>query len=114
MSAIDFPALRLVNFTSTGLRAAALTQASLFKPESSRYPATRRHALKVWQNIPTAQGLCWMSVRDNRTMALMLFGDRVATDTMTLVGGPTPIAEYEGTVFALLEELGCGLATSQP
>ena len=109
MSTIALPKLRLANLTSTGLRAAALTQADLFAPLSSRYPAARLHALNIWRDIPAAQGLCWMSVGDNRSMALMLFGDRVAAGDMTLIDGPTPIAAYEQIVFALLDELGCGL-----
>lgn len=110
MSAIGLPQLSMANLTSTGLRAAGLSEAGLFQCAASTYPGTRALALAVWQSMPSVQGLCWMSVRDNRSLALMLFGDRIAPAQMRVLAGPTPIAHYQEQVFGLLQELGCGLA----
>ncbi|WP_229261218.1 RES family NAD+ phosphorylase [Duganella levis] len=110
LSAIRLPPLRVVNLTSTGLRAAGLHDAGLFAFAASSYPATRARALAVWEGIPDVQGLCWMSVRDNQSMAVMLFGDRLDPALLSVETGPAPIAAYQASVFALLDELGCGLA----
>jgi hypothetical protein len=64
LSEIELPALRLVNLTATGLRAAGLQVADLFGTEQPDYPRTRQWALWIWQHLPEAQGLHWMSVRD--------------------------------------------------
>lgn len=110
MSIVSLPALKLANLTSTGLRAAGLTGAGLFDCAASVYPRTRALALGIWQVEPSMQGVCWMSVRDNQSMAVMLFEDRVLPAALSVVDGPTPIAEYQDAVYALLDELGCGLA----
>ncbi len=39
----------------------------------------------------------------------MLFSDRIDASTLTVANGPTPIAQYQGIVFDLLDELGCAL-----
>jgi hypothetical protein len=65
--------------------------------------------LWIWQNLPQAQGLHWMSVRGNTSEIVMLFGDRVAPSAIRLAAQPTPIARYESTVLRLLDELGAGL-----
>jgi hypothetical protein len=109
LSEIELQALRLVNLTATGLRAAGLQVADLFGTDKPDYPRTREWALWIWQHLPQAQGLHWMSVRDNTSAVVMLFGDRVATAALRPVAGPTPIARYESTVFHLLDELGAGL-----
>jgi hypothetical protein len=110
VSTIALPELKLANLTSTGLRAAGLTSAGLFDCAASVYPTTRALAVGTWQADPTVQGVCWMSVRDNQSMAMVLFGDRVDPGLLAAMAGPTPIAQFREVVFTLLDELGCGLA----
>jgi hypothetical protein len=112
LSEIELPTLRLVNLTATGLRAAGLQPADLFGSERPDYPRTRAWALWIWQHLPEAQGLHWMSVRDNTSAVVMLFGDRIAAPALKPRVGPVPIARYESTVFELLDELGAGLLLS--
>ena len=112
LSEVVLAALSLVNLTATGLRAAGLEVAQLFGTEQPDYPRTREWALHIWQNMPTAQGLYWMSVRDNTCPVAMLFGDRVAADALQDAGNSQAIAAFEGEVLELLDELGCGLAIS--
>jgi hypothetical protein len=109
LSEIELPSLQLVNLSTTGLRAAGLQLGDLFGTEKPDYPRTREWALWTWQNLPQAQGLHWMSVRDNTSEVVMLFGDRVAPSAVRLAAEPTPIARYESTVLHLLDELGAGL-----
>jgi len=110
MSTIGLPGLKLANLTSTGLRAAGMSDAGLFQFAASTYPTTRALALAIWEQLPDVQGICWMSVRDNQSKALMLFGDRIDASVFTIIGGPSRIREYQEIVFGLLDELGCGLA----
>ena len=51
-----------------------------------------------------------MSVRDNQSMVVMLFGDRVKSDDISVSQAPRPVEAYRDVVFGLLDELGCGLA----
>jgi hypothetical protein len=110
LSPLALPALNVVNLTSTGLRAAGLALHDLFVADARDYPRTRAWALHLWQTQPQAQGLYWMSVRDNTSKVLMLFGDRIPAAHLRALQAPRPIADYASTVFALLDELGCGLA----
>ena len=110
LSKVEIGSLELVNLTTTGLRAAGLTVADLFGTHAPDYPRTREWGLYIWQNVPTAQGLCWMSVRDNTCPVVMLFGNRLPTDALTDASNSLPIARYEAEVMQLLDDLGCGLA----
>lgn len=109
LSAVTIGEVQLVNLKATGLRAVGLEVADLFRSEAPDYPRTRQWALHIWQQMPTAQGLIWMSVRDNSCPVVMLFGDRVAAAQLRDAGHSRPIAHYEAEVFALLDELGCGI-----
>lgn len=112
LSAVTIGEVELVNLRATGLRAAGLEVAELFRTEAPDYPRTRQWAVYIWQNMPTAQGLIWMSVRDSSCPVVMLFGDRVAAAQLRDAGNSQPIAHYEAEVFALLDELGCGIQLS--
>lgn len=109
LSAIRLDSLRLVNLTSLGLRAAGLGVADLFGTEKPDYPRTRRWAQFIWQHCPTAQGLHWMSVRDNTCASLMLFGDRIAPSACQDAGNSLPVEAYEAQVMGVLDMLGGGL-----
>lgn len=112
LSEVELGPLELVNLTTTGLRAAGLTVASLFGTDAPDYPRTREWASHIWQHVPKAQGLLWMSVRDNTCPVVMLFGDRLPKGAVKNAGNLLPIAHYEAEVLQLLDELGCGLAVS--
>jgi hypothetical protein len=109
LSAIHLGSLRLVNLTSLGLRAAGLSVADLFGTEKPDYPRTRRWAQHVWQTHPTAQGLRWMSVRDNTCASLMLFGDRISPAACQDAANSQPVEAYEAEVMGVLDSLGGGL-----
>lgn len=110
ISDIAAPALNLVDLTSMGLRAAGLHPHDLFAGEKPDYPRTRDWALYVWANVPAAQGLVWMSVRDNTSQAIMLFGDRLPAKAVQWAGMLEPILVVENEVDLLLKKLGAGRA----
>jgi hypothetical protein len=109
MSEVRLPTLTLANLSTTGLQAAGLAPADLFAGDKSGYPRTREWAAWIWENLPEAQGLLWMSRRDNRSEAVMLFGDRI-TDRIVDEKKSRHIAEYEDLIVNMLEEMGAGIA----
>lgn len=112
LSEVVLADMDLVDLTAIGLRAAGLRVADVFGTEKPDYPRTRAWALHIRQSVPTAQGLTWMSVRDNTCPVVMLFGDRVTATDLRNAGNTRPIADFEPQVLQLLDELGCGLVLS--
>jgi len=117
VSMLDIPeSLLVANLTSHGLRAAGLEPHHLFAGNKPDYPRTRRWAQWIWENQPDAQGLQWMSRRDNRYRVVMIFGDRVAPGaiqkklgTVGTSGTASPLAGYEDLLVALLDQMGAGV-----
>lgn len=104
MSSIGVQALRLVNFTSTGLRAAGLKHSDLFDDDKLDYPRTREWAAWCWAQYPDAQGLIWISKQDNQSKAVMLFGDRMR-EPVADVDSTSHIAGHEDLIIELLAEM---------
>lgn len=109
LSRITLPALKLANLTSAGLKAAGLAPHELFAGDQPDYPRTRAWAAWIWQQLPAAQGLTWMSRRDNRCQVLMLFGDRLPAEALQDGGDSRPLARCEDLIVALLDEMGAGV-----
>lgn len=109
LSRIHVAEVRLVNLTSMGLQAAGLQPADLFAGDKPDYPRTRAWAVWIWQQLPQAQGLRWMSRRDNQCEAIMLFGDRVAEGDVIDDGATQSLQDHEALVVALLDEMGAGV-----
>lgn len=109
LSAVALEELVLANLTTTGLQAAGLHLADLFASDAPDYARTRCWALWIWQHLPAAQGLQWMSRRDNASLVLMLFGDRLDPSGLRASGDSSAIAQSENIVFELLDEMGAGV-----
>jgi len=112
LSRIHVPHVRLVNLTTVGLKAAGLKLSDLFDGESDEYPQTREWALWIWKNMPDAQGLHWMSKRDNRCEVIMLFGDRIDPSKVLDDGDSRPLQDHEDLVVELLAEMKAGIFVS--
>ena len=111
LSEVGLPNLQLANLTATGLRGPGLSPSDLFDGDKADYPRTREWALWIWQNVPAAQGLIWMSKQDNESQAVMLFGDRVREPIVDLHQS-LHIREYENLIVELLAEMGATIAPS--
>lgn len=109
LSRLALPELDVVNLTSTGLQAVGLQPHQLFATEQIDYPRTRRWSLWIWQHMPHAHGLFWMSRRDNRHQVLMLFGDRLAAGSVLDASDTRPIAAFEDLIIELLDEMGAAV-----
>lgn len=77
--------LSLIPLFTPEATALGLSAAEIFAPSTRAYAACRSLATSLWEANPAAQGLIWSSVRDSRSMAILLFGDRVTADILTLV-----------------------------
>ena len=77
--------LNLVALHGTGLRRIQVTHGELIECDASDYAGTLpwSQALHDAPSIP--DGLCWRSRQHNDSLALMLFGSRVAEDDLVVV-----------------------------
>lgn len=110
LSSITIAPLELVALTSLGLKGAGMKVSDFFDGNQPDYERTRAWALYIWQTMPDAQGLWWMSVRDNRCPVLMLFGDRCPPNALAQVSPPQHIRHFEADVIALLEQMQASIA----
>lgn len=100
--------LTLVKLTPMTLRRLGIKRAQLLDSDASQYPITRLWALTLWQQNPTAQGLCWSS-RQHGDEAVMLFGDRVAQRLFEVKVASRPLIQSDELLVrieALADEMG--------
>jgi hypothetical protein len=100
--------LTLIVLTPMTLRRLGIKRSQLLDSDASQYPITRLWALALWQQNPTAQGLCWSS-RQHGDEALMLFGDRVAQRQFDVEVASRPLIQCDellGRVETLADEMG--------
>lgn len=109
LSIIQIGELRLANLTKMGLQAVGLRVGDLFELERIDYSITREWAKYIYSSLPEAHGLQWMSVRDNQSKAILLFGDRMSGVPITVIQPAKHISSYQGIIFQMLDELGAGL-----
>ena len=70
-------ALRLVGFFTPELRRLGIPPEEMFQTHDSVYSFCRALAEMAWRDNPDADGIAWSSVRDNASLAMLLFGDRL-------------------------------------
>lgn len=99
----------LADLSATALRRLGIRRNELIDTEKDQYPGTRRWAEAIHGACPAVEGLCWVSRQDDRGLAVVLFGDRVAPDDLVAVGGPRAILtdiEVYSDLLALAERIG--------
>ncbi|MCE4558181.1 RES family NAD+ phosphorylase [Pelomonas cellulosilytica] len=104
VSSVEVPALTLVPLTSFGLQAVGLTVPDLIGGNSVRYPHTRAWARWIHENMPSVQGLYWMSRRDDENGCMVLFGDRIPSGLTELTR--EPLRAYRLELFEALDAMG--------
>lgn len=75
--------LLLADLRSTALRKLGVKRPELIDTEKDCYSYTRSWAEAVHAQCPDVQGLCWVSRQDDRALAVILFGDRIAPHLLT-------------------------------
>jgi hypothetical protein len=78
--------LNLVNLSTTALRKLGVRRNELIDTEKDKYPATRKWAEAIHAACPDAEGLCWVSRQDDRALAIVLFGSRLAAGDLLPTG----------------------------
>lgn len=104
--------LQLVDLRSKALRKLGIRRQQLIDTEKSQYPLTRLWAQALHAQVPSVQGLCWTSRQDDSALALMLFGDRIASGVLSLASPSRSLlgdAELYEQVLDLAERIGVNL-----
>lgn len=109
-------ALLLADLSSTALRKMGLRRSQLIDTEKDAYCATRRWAAAIHAQHRDIQRLCWVSRQDDRTRALMLFGDRLPARILRAVGDSLSLTADETTwlnLLALSERIGVNIVAGK-
>ncbi|MGY3505076.1 hypothetical protein ACVWYJ_005695 [Bradyrhizobium sp. USDA 4471] len=104
--------LNLVEPSTTTLRKLGVKRNELIDTEKDHYPNTRKWAEAIHTACPHADGLCWVSRQDDRALALMLFGDRVAAAYLVPTGAPQSLladSALYADLVALADRIGVNL-----
>lgn len=95
--------LKLADLRSKALRKLGVRRDQLIDTEKDQYPATRRWALAIHAHYPDVQGLCWTSRQDDSARAIMLFGDRVAENSLKQAGKSRSLTTDDAAYDELLD-----------
>jgi len=104
--------LSLADLSTTALRKLGVQRNELIDTEKDKYPGTRKWAEAIHAACPSAEGLCWVSRQDDRALAIMLFGDRVATTDLQPSGDPSSVladVSVYAELLALADRVGVKL-----
>ena len=101
--------LTLADLRNVPLRKLGVERNRLIDTEKDSYAQTRQWAVAIHAQHAAVQGLCWTSRQDDRALATVLFGDRIAAGSLawqapsrSLLGGTPAYAE----LLALAEVIG--------
>jgi hypothetical protein len=83
--------LKLVDLSTTALRKLGVQRNELIDTEKDKYPGTRKWAQAIYAACSDAEGLCWVSRQDDRALAIVLFGNRLAAADLRPTGDPRSV-----------------------
>lgn len=84
--------LKLAQLHGHGLRRIQISRRELIECDASRYDWTRRWGAALHDSTPDLDGMTWVSRQHDTSLALVLFGDRVARDEFDAIEPPLPLA----------------------
>lgn len=102
-------ALVLADLSSKALRKLGVRRDQLIDTEKDQYPITRQWAEAIHAQEPDIQGLCWTSRQDDSAKAVVLFGDRIDSDSVKPVSASHSVvddAACYGALLSLAEHIG--------
>jgi hypothetical protein len=104
MHSVLLPAADLVlaDLGNVALRKLGVPRARLIDTEKDCYPETRKWAEAIHAQAAKVQGLCWTSRQDDRALAIMLFGDRIADKTLMPHGNSRELLDDSSAYAELL------------
>lgn len=95
--------LLLADLSSTALRKLGVQRGQLIDTEKDRYSQTRAWAEAIHAQCADIDGLCWVSRQDDRSRAVVLFGDRVRSADLAPDGSSIAIVSDPAVYTSLLE-----------
>jgi len=102
--------LSLIDLRSIALRRLGLTRRELIKTEAAQYPVTRSYALRLYEQLPSAEGMIWTSRQDDQSQALVLFETRLEGFVLEQLKHSESLILADGSassdVLALADRLG--------
>jgi hypothetical protein len=102
----------LVDLSTTTLRKLGVQRNELIDTEKDKYPDTRKWAEAIHAACSDAEGLCWISRQDDRAIAIVLFGDRVASaDLLPTAGSRNVLADVSvyTNLLVLADRIGVNI-----
>jgi hypothetical protein len=88
--------LCLAQLHGHGLRRLGLNRRDLIDSEADGYAASARWAQALHRASRSVEGLVWVSRQHDRSLALMLFGDRVERRDLLVTEVPVPLLAGKG------------------
>ena len=100
--------LHLVSLHGTGLRRLQVTPGELIESGAAHYAETVPWSDALHDVAAKPDGLCWRSRQHNDSLAIMLFGSRVAEDDLEVVRAAESLARKRGgdVVYEFAEGAG--------
>ncbi|WP_051242814.1 RES family NAD+ phosphorylase [Azohydromonas australica] len=100
--------LTLIDLSSTGLRRMGLLRSQVIDTNAVRYSATRALAQHLYERMPQAQGLLWMSRLFDQSRSVVLFADRIPVQHISVAALQRSVldAGVEETIMDLIDQLG--------
>jgi hypothetical protein len=100
--------LTLVKLHGTGLKRLQVTHGELIECDASHYAETVPWAVALHDADPRIDGLCWRSRQHNDSLALILFGTRVAESDLSVERAAEVLAVKPGgdVVYQFAEDAG--------
>jgi hypothetical protein len=105
--------LSLVVLHGTGLRRVQVTHGDLIECDASEYADTVPWSVALHDAASAPDGLCWRSRQHNDSLALMLFGSRVAETDLAVVRAAESLALRPGgdLVYEFAEDADIAIIT---
>jgi RES domain-containing protein len=109
--------LALADLSNVALRKLGIPRNQLIDTEKACYPKTRKWAEAIFVQTPDVQGLCWTSRQDDRSQAIVLFGDRIAVGALLPKGNSRSLVKDARAYMELLnlaELIGVNIVSPLP
>jgi RES domain len=94
--------LRLIGLHGYGLQRLGVSHGELIEAPAAAYPWTAEWGRALHAAAPEADGMVWMARRFTGRPALILFGDRIGSDELTVI--EPPLALWHGDGLDLIEQ----------
>ena len=100
--------LRLIDLRGHELRRLGLTRNQLLETDAEHYHHTARWAAALHHALPTTDGLIWVSRQFDTASVMLLFGDRIKPQSLSLIEPPLSLYRGRGyqQVLAIAEQAG--------